>query len=429
MADRIAIVDGVRTPMCKAGGPLAKVAADDLGARVVSELMARLNIADSAIDELIFGNVSQPVNAANIARVIALKAGLPEAMPAYTVHRNCGSGAESITTAADKIRAGRADAIIAGGTESMSNVPLLVSEPITELFAKLARAKSAAAKVRTLLRLRPSHLKPIIGIVEGLTDPICGMLMGNTAEILAREFHVTRAEQDAYALLSHERAVAAQRAGWLEEEIHPLPLPPSFGNMLLTDDGPRAEQSIEKLAKLRPYFDRHNGTVTVGNACPLTDGAAAVLVMRESRAREMGLPILGILRDYAYAGLQPQRMGLGPVFATARLLARTGATMGDIDLIELNEAFAAQVIANERAFASAEFAKRELGRDSALGEIDRERMNVNGGAIALGHPVGMTGTRLVLTALKEMERRKVGTALATMCIGGGQGGALFLEAA
>ncbi|MFT5126839.1 MAG: acetyl-CoA acyltransferase [Rhodothermales bacterium] len=253
--------------------------------------------------------------------------------------------------------------------------------------------------------------------------------MGNTAEVLAREFHVTREEQDAYALLSHQRAVAAQLAGWMEAEIHPLPLPPSYGRMLIEDDGPRAGQSVEKLAKLRPYFDRHNGTVTVGNACPLTDGAAAVLVMRESRAKELGLPIMGYLRDYAYAGLQPQRMGLGPVFATAKLLARCGATMDDIDLIELNEAFAAQVIANERAFASAEFANRELGLDHALGEIDRDRMNVNGGAIALGHPVGMTGTRLVLTALKEMQRRRVGTALATMCIGGGQGGALFLEAA
>jgi acetyl-CoA acetyltransferase family protein len=253
--------------------------------------------------------------------------------------------------------------------------------------------------------------------------------MGKTAEVLACDFHITREEQDAYALLSHQRALAAQENGRFADEIVPVPVPPQYAAAQHADDGPRADQSLEKLQKLKPYFDRHNGTVTVGNACPITDAAAALLVMTESRARDLGLTPMGYLVDYAYAGLDPSRMGLGPAFATAKLMGRRGFAMKDLDVIELNEAFAAQVIANERAFASRDYARAHFRRDTALGEIDRARMNANGGAIALGHPVGMTGARLVLTALHELKRRDGNLALATMCIGGGQSGALLLEAA
>jgi acetyl-CoA acetyltransferase family protein len=268
-------------------------------------------------------------------------------------------------------------------------------------------------------------LTPVVGVQVGLTDPVCGLNMGQTAEILAREFAVTRQDQDEFALMSHQRAVAAQAR--LAEEIVPVALPPAYAQVQSVDDGPRASQDLAALAKLRPYFDKLCGTVTVGNSCPLTDGAAALLVMSERKARELGLSPLGYLRDYAYAALDGRRMGLGPVFATAKLAAKTGLSLKDFDLIEINEAFAAQAVACERAFASESFARAELGRTQALGQIDRARLNVNGGAIALGHPVGASGARLVLTLLKELRRRSAKRGLATLCIGGGQGAALALE--
>jgi acetyl-CoA C-acetyltransferase/acetyl-CoA acyltransferase len=272
-------------------------------------------------------------------------------------------------------------------------------------------------------------MAPIIGVQVGLTDPVCGLNMGQTAEVLAREFHVTREEQDQFALASHQKATAAITAGRFGEEIVPLPIPPKYEKAQLVDDGPRANQDMAALQKLKPYFDKVAGTVTVGNACPITDGAGAVLVMAESHAKALGLAPLGYMRDFAYAGLDGRRMGLGPVYATAKLLDKTGLSMKDFELIELNEAFSAQVIACQRAAASAEFAKTHLNRSQALGEIRSDILNVNGGAVALGHPVGATGTRLVITLLKELRRRKLQRGLATLCIGGGQGAALALEVA
>lgn len=427
MKERIAIVDGIRTPWCKAGGALREMSADDLGAVAVKELMARTGFAPEDLDELIFGNVAQPVEAANVARVLALKAGLPTTLPAYTVHRNCASGMESITTGANKILAGQAEVILAGGTESMSNIPLIYGRRMTELFSGLFKARTAGARLRVMLGFRPSFLKPVIGLEKGLTDPICGMIMGLTAEVLAREFAITREEQDAFALRSHQRAIDAIESGRMADEIVPVPVAPAYTTVQERDDGPRAEQSMEALAKLKPYFDRHTGTVTVGNACPITDGAGAVLIMTESRARALQLKPLGYLTGYAYAALEGQRMGLGPVYATTRLLERTGMTMDAFDLVEINEAFAVQVIANQRAFESDTFARTYLDRDRAIGAIDEERLNVNGGAVALGHPVGATGTRLVITLLHELRRRHARRGLASLCVGGGQGAALALE--
>jgi acetyl-CoA acetyltransferase family protein len=251
--------------------------------------------------------------------------------------------------------------------------------------------------------------------------------MGSTAEVLAREFHITRTAQDEFALLSHHRAVSAIKAGKLNNEIVPLPIPPDYSTVLTADGGPRENQTIEALARLKPYFDRHNGTVTVGNSCQLTDGAAAIIVMSEKNAKDRGIKPLGYLREYAYASLEPERMGLGPAYAVSRLMDKIRINMRDFDVIEINEAFAAQIIANEIAFSSNEFAAKFLGRTKELGELRRDIFNVDGGAIALGHPVGMTGTRLVIHVLKELNRLKKNTGLATLCVGGGQGAALLLE--
>lgn len=427
MRERIAIIDGLRTPYAKAGGVLARLTADDLGAIAVRELMARTGYDAKKLDECIVGNVAQPADAANVARVVALKAGLPENLIASTVHRNCASGMEAITTAAAKILSGDGEVMVCGGIESMSNIPLMYGRKMTELFAAAMRARGLGAKLAVWSKFRPSMLTPIIGVQLGLTDPINGMIMGQTAEVLAREFSITRAEQDAFSLLSHQRASKATTDGLLAQEIVPVPMPPKFAAMMTEDDGIRHEQSMETLAKLKPYFDKLAGTVTVGNSSQLTDGAAAVLVMPESRAIAEGLKPLGFLRAYAYAALDGRRMGLGPVFATAKVLQRSGLTMKDFELFEINEAFAAQVLACLKAFESKAFAEKELGLSAALGSIDPARLNVNGGGIALGHPVGSTGVRLVVTLLKEMRRRKMQRGLASLCIGGGQGAALVLE--
>ncbi len=422
---RLAIIDGLRTPFVKAGGLAAGLGADDLGALVARELMARSSITGRDLDEVIVGNVAQPADAANIARIIALKAGLPQDLIASTVHRNCASGMEAISGAGMRIRSGEGKILLCVGAESMSNIPLLFNRQMTALFVRLMKAKTLTQKLSAWMTFRPAFLNPIIGVQVGLTDPVAGVNMGQTAEILAREFHITRDAQDAFALESHCKTIAA--AGRLQEELMALPLPPKYTAMLTADDGPRANLDLAGLTKLKPYFDKVAGTVTVGNACPITDGAAAVIVMGEAQAREMGLKPLGYVRDWAYAALDGKRMGLGPVYATSKLLKKTGMAMADFDTVELNEAFAAQVLACTTAFASQEFARTHLGRDTAVGEIDPAKLNVNGGAIALGHPVGATGARLVLTGLKELKRRGGGRCLATLCIGGGQGAAFALE--
>ncbi|WP_019613667.1 thiolase family protein [Psychromonas ossibalaenae] len=427
MKERLAIIEGYRTPFCKAGTVFKDSKADLLGGVIVRELMARSVLNYSDIDEVIMGNVAQPGHAANIARVIAMQGGFPAETVAFTVNRNCASGMEAMTTAANKIFAGEIKTAVVGGAESMSQIPLLFGPKMTGLFIKLMGARTPLAMLRVLSTFRPGFLKPVIGIELGLTDPVCGLNMGETAEVLAREFAISRQEQDAFALLSHQRASAALSAGRLADEIIAVPVMPHYKTVQHEDNGPREEQTIEALAKLRPYFDRVAGSITVGNACPITDGAVAFTVMAESEAKERGLKPLGYLRDYSYAGLEGARMGLGPVYATSNLMRKSSLQMSDFDLIELNEAFAVQVIANERAFASDLFAKQYLGREKALGAIDREKLNVNGGAIALGHPVGATGGRLILTLLHELRRRGLQRGLATLCIGGGQGAALALE--
>lgn len=428
MKERIAIISGYRSPMGKAGGVLKNLSASDLGARTLKEVLFRSGVDLSKIDEVIIGNVAQPADSANISRVIALKAGLPENIPAFTVHRNCASGMEAMTSAVSKILNKDSEIIVVGGVESMSNIPLFYNKKMTDLFSKLFRSKTFIQKIKALMTFRLDYLSPVIGLQQGLTDPISGLIMGCTAENLARDFKITRAQQDEFSVRSHNLAENAESKGYFQEEIISI-----FNNdnknplMVERDEGIRKNQNVNDLAKLKPYFEKITGTVTVGNSSQVTDGAAFAILMRESKAKDLGLKPLGYIRDYAYAGLDPSRMGLGPVFASSKLFDKTGITISDIDLFEINEAFAAQVIACQRAFSSQEFAQKFLQRNTALGEIDPSKLNVNGGAIALGHPVGMSGTRIIIHLLYELARRDKHRGLASLCIGGGQGGAVLLE--
>ena len=423
-SSQVVVVGGVRTPFVRAGTRFRNLSAVDLGCVVVSELLQRAALDPELVDEVILGNIAQPAEATNVARVVALRAGVPVDRPAYTVQRNCASGMQAITSGAEAILCGRADVVVAGGTESMSSIPLLFPPEMSDWLAGFMRAKSAAQRLQTVLRFKPRFLKPRIALEMGLTDGYAGLNMGQTAEVLAHEFGIRRTEQDTYALASHQRAVAARTR--LREEIAPTP-DGEYRELVQDDFGPRDDASLQRLASMRPYFDRRAGTVTIGNSCPITDGAAAVLLMSRAAARRHGLEPWGTLRGWAYAGLEPARMGLGPAYATRRLLQQTGFAWGDIELIELNEAFAAQVLANMRAFEQGvEAGPGRLGLEP-IGAIDAERMNVNGGAIALGHPVGASGARLVLTLLRELKRRDARTGLATLCVGGGQGAALLFE--
>lgn len=412
----LVIIDGVRTPFLKMGSDFAGIDATEQGRVVVQTLLTRTGIVPELVDELIFGCVSQPADAANVARVIALRAGLPETTPAMTVHRNCASGLEALTTAAERVSAGKGEVFIVGGTESMSRIPLYFSVAAAAKFAALTRAKNAGGRAAAVLNFRPADFAPVIGLQLGLTDPVSGLNMGETAEVLAREFEITREEQDRFALESHRRAASSR--GAFAAEICPVYLPASKAGFADHDNGIREGQTLEALARLKPVFERRTGTVTPGNSSQITDGAVALLVMTEAKADSLGLEPLGRLVDYAFSGCDPKRMGLGPAFAIRDLHEQTGLRPEDADLVEMNEAFAAQVLAVLRLMKTGPF-------DGLA--IPEERLNPLGGAIALGHPVGATGARLVLTALKQLKTSGGKRALISLCIGGGQGGAAWLE--
>lgn len=422
---RIAIVEGVRTPFSKAWTLFEDIPAQRLGTICARELLELTRLSPASVDEVIFGAVAQPVEASNVARVISLYAGIPKEKRAYTVSRNCASGFESITSAFEKIRCGFDEIVIAGGTESMSNIPLLFGKEITRIIMRLNKARGIINKAKLISSIRPRYLKPVPGLALGLTDPVCGLNMGQTAEVLAKEFGITRKEQDEFALMSHKRAVASRMK--LREEIMQVYVPPKFDIVVEDDNGPREDQTMEALYKLRPYFDKYTGTVTVGNSCQVTDGACALLIMEEEKARALGYEPLGYLRAYAYVGVEPSKMGLGPAYAIPAVLGKAALKLDDIDLIEINEAFAVQVIACIRLLASKKFAEENFSASEAIGEIALDKLNVNGGAIALGHPVGTTGSRLILTLLKEMRRKNSKFSLASLCVGGGQGAAVVLE--
>ncbi len=391
----VVIVAGARTPIGNFGGALKDITAHKLGEIVVREVMSRAGLDPGLVDEVIIGCVGQSSDAANIARVIGLMAGLPVRTPAYSVQRNCSSGLQSFVNAYQNIQSQDADVQVVGGVESMSRAPFISRD------------------MRWGKRLR--HAEFIDSIWEGLTDPVCGQLMGRTAENLAEDFGIGREEQDRFAVESHGRAFRAIREGRLKDELLPITIPKSVAGrevapvVLTQDEGPNVGLNEQQLALYSPLF-KENGTVTGGNSCPLSDGAAAAMIMSGDRARELGLRPLGRIRSYAFVGVDPSRMGIGPTEALPLALKRAGVALSDLELIEVNEAFAAQYLAVER----------QLG-------LDRERVNVNGGAIAFGHPVGMTGTRLVITLLSEMKRRDSTLGAVTMCVGGGQGAAMVLE--
>ena len=425
----LAILSGRRTPFCRAGGELATAHPVGLGVSAVHAALEQARLSPDQIDEVVMGNVSGPADSANIARVISLQSGIPQDRVAHTVNRNCASGMESILTGWQILNERRAATVIAGGTESMSKIPLLFRQSAADLLTNLQREKSLFGRLKVLSRLRPRHFRPVPGVVLGLTDPTCGLNMGQTAENLAREFAISRADQDAFALASHVAAVDARERCFLSGEVAAFDVGQAGDVALVEKDRvPRAGQTIDALQKLRPIFAA-DGSVTAGNSCPLTDGAAAVVMKRAADVDITSQAPLGYVTSYAIAGCDPTRMGLGPVYAIAKLLQETGLSLQHFDLFEINEAFAAQVLACLAALESDRFAQQELNRTQAVGAIARDRLNVNGGAIALGHPVGTTGTRMIITLLRALRERGLQRGLATLCVGGGQGVAMVVETA
>lgn len=416
------VVDGARTPFLKMRGEPGPFSAADLAVSAAKGLI-RKYISPEEFDQIIVGCAAPSEEEANIARVIALRLGCGIKMPAWTVQRNCASGLQSIDSAAQSIASGKCDLVLAGGTEAMSRAPLLFNQAMIKWLAKMQRAKNAPSKVKALFQFRPQFLVPVIALIKGLTDPIVNLSMGQTAEELAYRFNVTRTQMDQYASQSHLRAIQGQTIGAFEEIT---PLYGVDGNVFEQDDGVRADSSVEKLAKLKPVFEKH-GNITPGNSSQITDGAAFVILASETAIKRYNLPVLAKIVDVEWAALDPAIMGLGPIHAMTPLLKRNDLSLNDIDHMEINEAFAAQVIACVRAWNQADYCKQNLGLEAAMGEIDLERLNPNGGAIALGHPVGASGARLVLHCAKMMEKNNLTRSMASLCIGGGQGGAILLE--
>jgi acetyl-CoA acyltransferase len=423
---RAAVVQGLRTPFVKAGGVFQSLSALDLGRAVVQELVERSGVDPGDIDQLVFGQVIPTLLAPSIAREVVLAAGLPRSVETHTVARACATSAQALTDVASGVALGFSRVAIAGGTECMSDAPIFTSRPLARALVKASRAKRLPDRLRAFEGLHPKDLVPV---PPAIAEHSTGRTMGQSAEKMAQENHISRAEQDAIALSSHRNAAAAWKAGHFDAQVMHLPVPPRYETVATRDDIVREDASAEALAALKPVFDTRYGTVTAGNSSPLTDGAAALLVMSEERARELGLEPLGFVRAFAYAGTDPAEQLLqGPAYAAPLALDRAGMTFADIDLFEVHEAFAAQVASNLQAFASADFA-RKLGRKAPLGEVDRSRLNVDGGSIALGHPFAATGARIVLQALHALRRRKLNTALCTICAQGGLGAALVLEVA
>tara|TARA_R110000796_G_scaffold252199_2_gene385583 strand:+ start:20721 stop:21893 length:1173 start_codon:yes stop_codon:yes gene_type:complete len=390
-------------------------------------LLLRQPFAPQDFDQVILGCVNVIAEEMNPARVAALRLGMGEAMPAYTVQINCGSGMQSIDTAAQYIRNGSSDLILAGGTEALSHSPLLFSEPAAKWFAQLQGARNLPAKLAAMLRFNPSFMKPEVGLVKGLTDPIVDLSMGQTAELLAHLFNISRERADEYALSSHQRLAHAQEQGWLDNEVVAAITPQ--GDILKADNGVRPDNSLEALTKLKPVFERPYGKVTAGNSSQVTDGASWVILASAQAVTQYNLKPRAVIVDSHWAALDPQIMGLGPVLAGTALLKRHHYSMQDIDLWELNEAFAAQVLACQAAWDDADFSRRVLGLERPLGRIDHRRLNIDGGGISLGHPVAASGNRIVLHLINALHRNGLKRGIATECIGGGQAGAMLIETA
>ena len=421
---RVAIVAGVRTPFAKAGTAFKSISAIELGKLCVAELLQRTNLDGKEVQALVFGTVVPSVVEPNIAREVSLLPLLPKGVQAYTVSRACASANQAITDAADQIALGHLDVAIAGGSESLSNIPILHSQRFAETLVLASKAKSLLARLRILARLRPRDFVPI---TPAIAEPTTGETMGQSAEKMAKLNAISREEQDHFALRSHRLASAGTADGRLTAEIMPVYVPPKFESVLTSDNGIREDTSYEQLAALKPVFDRKYGSVTAGNSSPLTDGGACVLLMNEEKAKALGYPTLGIIRSYAYAALDPgEQLLQAPVLAAPVALKRAGLTLKDIDLVEMHEAFAAQVLSNLKGFESKWWAER-AGFSQPVGEVDRAKLNVMGGSIAIGHPFGATGARITTTLLNELRRRDGRFGLMTVCTAGGMGFAMVVE--
>lgn len=423
---RVAIVSGVRSPFAKAGTALKSLSAIELGKHVVTELIHRTGLSPREIDLLVFGTVIPSVLAPNIAREVSLMPLLPKGVDAYSVSRACASANQAITDAADQIVLGHADVAIAGGAESLSNVPILHSRGFADALVAASRAKSMAGRLGALARIRPRDLVPI---TPAIAEPTTGETMGQSAEKMAKLNAIPRKEQDEFALASHQRAAAGWKDGRLAAETAPIYVGPKYAQHLDTDNGVRTDTSYDQLAGLRPVFDRQYGSVTAGNSSPLTDGGAAVLLMSEDKARSLGYTPLAYIKAYAYAALDPgEQLLQAPVLAAPRALHRAKLSLREIGLVEMHEAFAAQVLSNLRGFESDYWAAR-AGVTAPIGEVDRAKLNVMGGSISIGHPFGATGARITTTLANEMQRRDVQFGLMTVCAAGGLGFAMVLERA
>jgi acetyl-CoA C-acetyltransferase len=426
----IYVVDGARSPFLKSKNRPGPFAASDLATQAGRTLLLRQRFAPSELDDVILGCAAPSVDEVNIGRVAALRMGCGQKVPAWTVMRNCASGMQAVDSAISNLLAGRANLVLAGGVDALSRAPLLYGDKMVLWFSEMAALRSPAKRALHFAKLPvKSLLAPVIAIMKGLTDPMVGLLMGQTAENLAQRFGITREQMDAFSVRSHQRTIAAQDGGWLAAgggEVEALYDP--WGNAYLADDGARRDASMEGLAKLRPFFDRKYGNVTPGNSSQISDGAAWLLVASEQALRRHDLEPIGRILDAEWAGLDPAHMGLGPVHAATPILTRHGLRPADLDYWEINEAFAAQLLGCLAAWKDEGYCREELGLDRAMGEIDENRLNVDGGAIAIGHPVGASGARIVLHLLKTLKRNNAKRGMATLCIGGGLGGAMLVEA-
>ena len=425
MDEPVYIVDGARTPFLKSRNRPGPFAASDLATDAGRALLLRQRFAPGELDEVILGCAAPSPDEVNIGRVAALRMGCGRKVPGWTVMRNCASGMQSVDSAIAQIRSGRSQLVLAGGVDALSRAPLLFGDAMVLWLASWYAAKSMGERAKMLAAFRPQYLAPVIGLMKGLTDPYVGLLMGQTAENLAFRFGITRVEMDAFAAESHRKVLAAQKSGHFAREL--VQLYDRSGKVYAADDGVREDSTPENLAKLKPFFDRKYGNVTAGNSSQVTDGGAWVVVASQKAVDRHRLEPIGRIVDSQWAGLDPAQMGLGPVYAATPILQRHGLGLNDLDAWELNEAFAAQVLGCERAWASDAFCRDELGLPGALGAIDEAKLNVDGGAIALGHPVGASGTRIVLHVLNVLRRTGGRRGMAAICIGGGLGGAMLVE--
>ena len=422
---RVAIMEGCRTPFAKSSTVFKDLTAIELGTVAVRELLNRGEVKGADVDEVVYGTVVHNVKAPNIAREVALQAGIPASVPAFSVSRACASANQAITSGAEKIALGQGDLVVTGGAESLTNIPITVTEKLRDRLVEANNAKSLGQTLKAFKGLRPGELAPQ---APAIAEYSTGETMGEGAEKMAKLNDISREEQDRWALRSHDLAAKGTDDGRLTDEIVPVYLPPDYDEVVETDNGIRTDTSLEKLAGLKPVFDRKHGSVTAGNSSPLTDGASAVLLMSEERAQAEGREPLGYIRSWAYAALDPgEQLLQGPAFAVPQALDRAGLTMDDIDLWEMHEAFAAQVLSNLKWLDSDEFARERLGRSGKVGILPEDRINVMGGSIAIGHPFGATGGRVTTTLLNEMRRRDAQFGLISVCAAGGLGFAMVVE--